>query len=101
MGVNFVCVDCVRRMRFIQDLATGQPWNMLTLLLGVAQYTDVTVWYVPRFGGHGLIRLRYNRKKKKIYYARFLFIYFEQTVVQITIFFHLDEKILNIITLYI
>ncbi len=36
---------------------------------------------------------------KKIYYARYLFIYFEQTVVQITIFFHLDVKILNIITL--
>ncbi len=29
-GLKFVCVDCVRRMRFIQDLATGQPWNMLT-----------------------------------------------------------------------
>ncbi len=46
----------------------------------------------PRFGGHGLIRFRYNFKKKKeiyckpivgyvleIYYARFLFIYFEQS----------------------
>ncbi len=40
-------------------------------------------------------------KKQQIYYARFLFIYFEQTVVQITtiFFFHLDVKILNIITL--
>ncbi len=26
-GLKFVCVDCVRRMHFIQDLATGQPWN--------------------------------------------------------------------------
>ncbi len=39
------------------------------------------------------------QQEKKIYYARFLFIYYEQTVVQITIFFHLDVKILNIITL--
>ncbi len=50
-------------------------------ILGVARYTDVTVRYVPRFGGHGSIRFRYNREKKKIYYARFLLIYFEQTVV--------------------
>ncbi len=34
-------------------------------ILGVAQYTDVTIRYVPRFGGHGSIRFRYNRKKKK------------------------------------
>ncbi len=27
---EFVCVDCVRRMLFIQDLQTGQPWNILT-----------------------------------------------------------------------
>ncbi len=58
----------------------------------MARYTDVTVRYVPRFGGHGSIRFRYNFKKKKeiyckpivgyvleIYYARFLFIYFEQS----------------------
>ncbi len=49
----------------------------------MARYTDVTVRYVPRFGGHGSIRFRYNMKKKEIYYARFLFIYFEQTVEQI------------------
>ncbi len=72
-----------------------------TYILGVARYTDVTVRYVPRFGGHGLIRFRYNRKKKQIYYAQSLFIYFEQTVVQITFFSHLDVKILNIIMLYI
>ncbi len=69
-------------------------------ILGVARYTDVTVRYVPRFGGHGSIRFRYNMKKKKFYYARFLFIYFEQTVVQIKKI-HLDVKILHIITLYI
>ncbi len=51
-------------------------------ILGVARHTDVTVRYVPWFGGHGSIRFRYNMKKKEIY-ARFLFIYFEQTVVQI------------------
>ncbi len=55
-------------------------------ILGVARYTDVTVRYVPRFEDHGLIRLWYNRKKKEIYYAQFLFIYFEQTVVQIKFF---------------
>ncbi len=27
-------------------------------ILGVAWYTDVTVRYVPRFGGHGSIRIR-------------------------------------------
>ncbi len=32
-------------------------------ILGVARYTDVTVRYVPRFGCHGSIRFRYNRKK--------------------------------------
>ncbi len=64
---------------------------MYVYILGVAWYTDVTVQYVSRFGGHGSIRFRYNRKKKQIYYAQFLFIYFEQT----------DVKILNIITRYI
>ncbi len=54
-------------------------------ILGVARYTDVTVRYVPRFGGHGSIRFRYNMKKKEIYYARFLFIYFEQTVTLVQI----------------
>ncbi len=34
-------------------------------------------------GGHGSIRFQYNLKKKEIYYARFILIYFEQTVVQI------------------
>ncbi len=43
-----------------------------------------------------------QHEKKKIYYARFLFIYFEQTVVQIIIKkIHLDVKILHIITCYI
>ncbi len=31
----------------------------------VAQYTDVTVRYAPRFGGHGSIRFWYNKKKIK------------------------------------
>ncbi len=60
---------------------------------------------MSRFGtylGSG-VTVRYDfgttGKKKQIYYARFLLIYFEQTVVQIIIFFHLDVKILNIITL--
>ncbi len=71
-------------------------------ILWVARYTDVTVWYVPRIGGHGSIRFRYNRKKKKIYYARFLFIYFEQTVVQINFFFFSSRcENTNIITCYI
>ncbi len=35
-------------------------------ILGVARYTVVTVRYVPRFGGHGSIRFRYNMKKKRI-----------------------------------
>ncbi len=40
-----------------------------------------------------------QQKKKEIYYARVLFIYFEQAVVQITISFHLDAKILITFTL--
>ncbi len=40
-------------------------------------------------------------EKKEIYYARFHLIYFEQTFVQITIFFHLDVKILIINTIII
>ncbi len=35
--------------------------------------------------------------KKQIYYASFRFIYFEQTLVQIIYFFHLDVNILNMI----
>ncbi len=35
------------------------------IILGVAQYTDVTVQYVPWFVGHGSMRFRYNRNKKK------------------------------------
>ncbi len=72
----------------------------LHYIVGVAPYTDVTVRYVPRFGGHGSIRFQYIREKKEIYYARFLFIYFEQTVVQIKKKIHLDVKILHI-ALYI
>ncbi len=41
-----------------------------------------------------------QQEKKQIYYAQSLFIYFEQTVVQLH-FFPLDVKILNIIMLYI
>ncbi len=61
---------------------------------------------MSRFGtylGSG-VTVRYDfgttgTKKKESYYARFLFIYFEQTVVQIMIFFfHLDLKILIITT---
>ncbi len=63
----------------------------------MARYTDVMVQYVPRFGGHGSIRFRYNGGGG-IYYARFLFIYFEQTVVQIKKKIHLDVKILIINT---
>ncbi len=52
-------------------------------ILGVSRYTDVMVRYVPRFRGHGSLRFQYNRRKKKvIYYAQFLFIYLELTVVQ-------------------
>ncbi len=35
-------------------------------ILGVAQYTNVTVRYVPWFGGHGSIWFRYNNKKKNL-----------------------------------
>ncbi len=56
-------------------------------ILGVAWYTDVTF---GTYLGSG-VTVRYDfgttGKKKEIYYARFLFIYFEQTVVKITIFF--------------
>ncbi len=45
------------------------------------------------------VRYNFGTTGKKIYYAWFLFIYFEQTVVQIKIKNHLDVKILNIITL--
>ncbi len=40
-----------------------------------------------------------KKKKKKKIYSQFLFIYCEQTLVQITIF-HLDVNILNNITLF-
>ncbi len=46
-------------------------------VLGVARYTDVTVQYVLRFDTISV------QQGKKIYYARVLFLYFEQTVVQI------------------
>ncbi len=50
-------------------------------ILGVERYTDVTVRYVPRFGGQGSITFWYNRKKKSICSVSFHF--FEQKVVQI------------------
>ncbi len=62
---------------------------------------------MSRFGTYlgSVVTVRYDfgttGKKKEIYYARFLFIYFEQTVVQITFFSYLDVKILNSITCYI
>ncbi len=40
-----------------------------------------------------------KKTPKQIYYAQFLLIYFEKTGVQVTIFFHLDMKVLNIIRL--
>ncbi len=61
---------------------------------------------MSRFGTYlGLgVMVRYDfgtTGKKKSTMLGFFFIYFEQTVVQITIFSHLDVKILNIITCYI
>ncbi len=52
-------------------------------ILGVARYTEVTARYVPRFGV--TVWYNFDTTGKKFYYALFLFIYFEQTVVQITI----------------
>ncbi len=49
--------------------------------------------------GSRFVTISVQQEKKEIYYARFLFIYFEQTVVQIKKKIHLDVKILNIITL--
>ncbi len=45
---------------------TVQYEPLIYIYIYVAWYTDVTVWYVPRFGGHGSIRFRYNRKKKNL-----------------------------------
>ncbi len=53
---------------------------------------------MSRFGmylGSGvMVRYDFDTTGKKIYYARFLFIYFEQTVVQIKKQIHLNVKIL-------
>ncbi len=45
------------------------------------------------------VRYDFGTTEKNNYYARFLFNYFEQTVVQIKKNIHLEVKILNIITL--
>ncbi len=56
--------------------------------------------YVPRFGGHGSIRFRYNRGKKSTMLGFFSFILNRQLYkLQFFFLFHLDVKILNIITL--
>ncbi len=60
-----------------------QVYSVYIYIIGVARYTDFMVRYVPRFGGHGSMQFRYNRGKKEIYYAQFIFIYFERTVMQI------------------
>ncbi len=67
--------------------------------LGVARYSDVTVRYVPRFG----VTVRYDfgttGEKKRNLLCSFLFIYFEQTIVQIfNKKVHVDVKILIINT---
>ncbi len=60
--------------------------------------------HISRFGTHlgSGVTVPYDfgttEKSKEIYYAPVLFIYFENTVVQITIFFHLDVNILIIKT---
>ncbi len=54
----------VRRQQGM-DFFTRLEEVLLCIILGVARYTDATVRYVPRFGGHGSIRFRYNRKKKR------------------------------------
>ncbi len=62
---------------------------------------------MSRFGTYLVsgVRVRYNfgttEEKKEIYYARFLFIYYEQTVVQKKKKIHLDVKILIINTIVI
>ncbi len=56
-------------------------------------------WFGMYLGSGVTVRYDFGTTgKKEIYYAQFLFIYFEQTVVQIIIFFHLDVKILIINT---
>ncbi len=73
----------------------------------MCQNAHLCKYLCVRFGmylGSG-VTVRYNfgttGKKKEIYYAQFLFIYCEQTVVQIKKKIHLNVKILNIITCYI
>ncbi len=51
-------------------------------------------------GSGGAVRYDFGKIRKIYYYARFLFIYFEQTVVQMFKKFHLDVKILNVILNY-
>ncbi len=67
-------------------------------ILGVARYTDVTVRYVPRFGGHGSIRFRYNMKKKNLLCSFHLFWTDSSANKKKS---RLDVKILHIITYYI
>ncbi len=70
-------------------------------ILGVARYTDVTVRYVPQFWGSRFDTISVQQEKNKIiYYAWFLFIYFEQssTVVIVNIIIH---YIYNMQSIYI
>ncbi len=68
-------------------------------IVGVARYTDVTVRYVPRFGGHGSIRFRYNMKKRNLCSVSFHLFWTDSSANKKKI--HLDVKILHIITCYI
>ncbi len=66
-------------------------------ILGVARYTDITVRYAPRFGGHGLIRFRLKQKKKirNLLCSVFSFIWTDSSANHN--FVHRDVKILNIL----
>ncbi len=50
---------------FVKPFVRRFSAQICAYALGVERYTVVTVRYVPRFGGHGSIRLRYNRGKKQ------------------------------------
>ncbi len=61
---------------YAKVFATRIYFCCVQYLIGVAQYTDVTVRYIPRLGGRYVF---FTTEKKYIY---FLFFFFLQTVVQ-------------------
>ncbi len=91
--INNDISDCSNGQLSVAPSKYGAPGNCLPCLPHC--YAS---GYVPRFGGHGSIRIRYNRKKKHLQCSVSFHLFWTDSSANKNKF-HLDVKILYIISL--